>query len=535
MRTLNQLVQFCFEQGITHFNANDEGCRQLIVKAPAVFSEEDSEDDDGSLFFADVLAFHTLKNANKSNVTEEAANKAMKKMAYKPVLANFATIDGVEDFTSHDMELDENGNIIYIEKQVGAFTADEPELVDDPDGTERKFVKARVAIPKDYTHAYDIIKRKGGTKVSVELGINQMSYDSKTDTLNFEDIEVLGLTLLGTDPDTGEEIKEGMKGAKLLTDFCDNDYANKTANIALSKQNNKLIYELKQLLNKYSEGKEENTKVDNEDINKTTPIATNGEGATNPVPTSTNGEEGTTTTPIQQSEDTEGGNAIPAEPVPNFSATVNVGEKSYTFSTSLNDTLSALWNLVNDTYGETDNDYYTVDAYPDDKQVIFVSWYSNAAYRQSYEETDGTFRLVGDRVAVHKIYVTDDEEKKLNDMKSNYSSIVDKLQKYEDEPKKLEILNSESYSDIANLAEFAELKQEKNHFDLSVEDVTNKADAILLKAAKSHTFSALPSEGEDNGKVGRKHFTPAKDNANPTTRGRYGNLFAEKQNKDDNN
>jgi hypothetical protein len=480
--SLDQLVQFCIRNKIQNFDAKEAG-KPLTVYAPASFDAV--EDTDTSLFFGDILAFHTGRNRNKSSISEDVAIEAMKDMAYKPVLANFTTIDGVEDFTSHDMELDEDGNIVYIEHQIGAFTADEPSLVDDPEGSDRKFVKARVGISKEYSHAYDIIKRKGGkTKVSVELKINKMSYDSKSDTLIFEDIEVLGVTLLGTNPETGEEVQEGMQGANLtISDFS----VNKNVQVE-----NDLIAKLEQLLNKYSERKEVNG-MDDENI-----------------------------VINEKNENTvEGNNNI--EPQNNFSISLSINDKKYEYSTSMSDTLNALNVLVNDTYGEDDNDIYFVDAYPDTNTVVFVSWFSNnIAYKQTYKEEDGVFSLVGDRVAVHRIYVTDEEQQKLDEMRSNYSSVVEKLQKYEDEPKKIEILNNDAYSSVSGLDEFKQLKKQENHFDMTIDDVTKKADEILLNAAKTHIFAMEKS----NDNVLRKTFQiEPKENV---TRGRYGNLFANK-------
>lgn len=80
----------------------------------AEFNEVEDSDDD--MFYGSVLAFHTGPNRNRSSVTEDAAKKAMKDLAYKPVLANFCEIDGVRDFTGHDFEIDENGEYIYHEK-----------------------------------------------------------------------------------------------------------------------------------------------------------------------------------------------------------------------------------------------------------------------------------------------------------------------------------------------------------------------------------------------------------------------------------
>ena len=101
----------------------------------------------------------------------------------------------------------------YIEKQVGCFTAKDPYIQFDEDH-QKSYVYAQCAIPRDYTHAANIIERKGGTKVSVELLVNACSYNAKEKYLELSDIEVAGCCLLG------EDVGEGMVGSKLqLEDF----------------------------------------------------------------------------------------------------------------------------------------------------------------------------------------------------------------------------------------------------------------------------------------------------------------------------
>lgn len=200
------------------FNAKEVGY-DIYVQVPATF-EEDKESSEDSILYATVRAFHTGSNKNRSNLTEKAAKECMKNMAYKPVLANFCEIDGVRDFTAHDMEINDDGSIDYIEKQVGCFTADKPYFEQDPNVQDRKYIMARIAIPRDYTDAADIIERKGGTKVSVELQIFDMSYDSTNKELLLNSANVTGLTLLGRDPLTGDEIQAGMYDAEInLNDF----------------------------------------------------------------------------------------------------------------------------------------------------------------------------------------------------------------------------------------------------------------------------------------------------------------------------
>lgn len=219
--TIEDLVQFCSSHQLSSFDSHDEGY-SICVQVPATFTEEKKDDDeDGLIAYGEIKILHVGENRNGSVVTMDAAKKCLKKIAYTPILASFATVDGVEDFTSHDLEIDEGENgedvIVFNEKQVGSITADKAEIRHD-DENGKDYLVGRAAIPKTYTHAADIIARKDGTtKVSAELKINAFSKD-KDGVLTFNDIDLLGVTLLGTDPETKEPVSEGMEGAKLTLD-----------------------------------------------------------------------------------------------------------------------------------------------------------------------------------------------------------------------------------------------------------------------------------------------------------------------------
>lgn len=218
--TLDDLVSFCKSGKIRNFSSKESGY-QLCVHTPSVLKYADEVEETESTLFAYVKMFHTGKNRNQSSVTKEAAENALEGIKYKPILANFTdnTEDGELDFTEHDIEIKEDGTYEYLEKQVGCFTADDAVLRYDED-EKKNFVFAKMAIPKEYTPTAEILKRKGGTKVSVELLVNEMSYNAKEKVLELNDIEVRGCTLLGTNPDTGKPVEEGMKGAKAsLVDF----------------------------------------------------------------------------------------------------------------------------------------------------------------------------------------------------------------------------------------------------------------------------------------------------------------------------
>lgn len=215
--TIDDLVKFCQDQNFTQFSSKDSGY-SIHVQIPCE-NFEAANDEDPLTFYGNIKLMHTGRNRNKSNLTEKGAKSCLSKIAYKPVLADFTEVNGERDFTYHAMEFNEDGSRTYIEKQVGCFTSDKPYMKQDPDHEDRQYIYAKIAIPREYTDAAEIIERKGGTKVSAELCINEMSY-SVEDGLLLEDVDVMGVTLLGTDPDTGEEVQEGMQGAYLqIEDF----------------------------------------------------------------------------------------------------------------------------------------------------------------------------------------------------------------------------------------------------------------------------------------------------------------------------
>ena len=554
--TLDDLVKFCEQNNFAKFSAKDSGY-QICVQIPARFSND--EEIDNNLFFGNVLVMHTGVNRNKSSLTEDAAKKAIKNLAYKPVLANFCEIDGVKDFTSHDFDIDENGEYVYYEKQVGCFTADKAYMEQDPDHEDRMNIFAKVAIPREYTDAAEIIERKNGTKCSVELGVNELSYSAKDKVLMLEDVDVMGLTLLGKDPETGQDVQEGMENAHVqiedfsiannsltfnaqiidsIADAIVKRISNKADDSAQNlEEGGKDQVKFNELLEKYGKTVEdidfEYEGLTDEELEEAFAKAfeeedpSTSEDEVKPEeepqdenfadddPEETNPEE---TDPEEPEEEEV---VIDDDTLPRkVTHSVTYGEVTKEFSVSLQDKIYALSTLVNDTYSETDNAWYDVTVYDDDKYVVMKDWWNDKAFKQSYKVKKDVYSLVGDRVAVFAQYLTEDEIKKLDDMRANYSSTVEKLAKYESEPDKMEILNSDDYANIAETAEFVKLKKEENHFDMAVEDVRAKADELLLAYAKGNKIE-FAEKDEKKKTVGMKQFGQ-KSNKKP---GRYGNLF----------
>lgn len=559
MLTFDDLVKFVDTHNLTKFSSKESGY-QICVQVPAQFSQEKS--DDQTMLYANVLAFHTGVNRNHSNLTEDAAKKAIKNIAYKPVLANFCEIDGVKDFTSHDFYVDKDGKYVYLEKQIGCFTSDDAYLEKDPEHDDRMNVFAKVAIPREYTDAAEIIERKNGTRVSVELAVNELSYSAKDKILVLEDVDVLGLTCLGVDPDTGEEVMEGMEGSHIqIEDFSvennsmviNAELINSIADAVAQRLSDKVDYSAKifeeggesqvkfdELLEKYGKTVDDidfdYENMTDEELEEAFAKAFGEEEPSDSEPDEEVDEAKTTEEfADDQEEDDEPGDTDETEegetpeeevvidddtlPAKRITHSVTYNGVTKDFSVSLQDKIYALSTLVNDTYSESDNAWYDVVVYDDEKYVVMKDWWNDRAFKQSYKVKKDVYSLVGDRVEVYAQYLTEDEIKKLDDMRANYSSISEKLEKYESEPEKMKILNSDDYSQIVETAEFIELKSIEKHFDMSVDEVRKSADDLLLAFAKNNKLEFNNEQSKKT--VSMKPFSQKK----PGKTGRYGSLF----------
>lgn len=526
--TIEELVNFCEKQKLFTFSSKESGY-PLAVKISTMFEEVENVDENHKgMMKLKFRIFHTGLNRNGSFVSENAAKKAMKTISDRPVLAAIHQLnDGTWDFEGHEIELIKNENgeteYHYIESQVGSFTS-EPAFWEHDDNLGKDYVCAYAYIPEEYTKAAEIIRNKNGTKNSCELVVNEFSYNAKEHYLDLTDFFVNGSTLLGRKAD-GTEIGEGMVGSR--ADICDFSVEN---NSAITENNAiEVLEKIKTALSTFdiqeNSGKEENQVEDNKPVEMEVELeSTTGEEVTTDEDTSVVTPE----TEDFQTEDTEvdvenntgdetetesSGDAVDAQ------FTVNINGKTMTYSVSLNDKLNAMYGLVNETYGELDDDYYDVVMFDDTKTVEMHGWFRGKSYRQSYKVKKDNYQLVGDRVEISAVWMTADEEAKFNSMKENYSVISNKLQKYEDEPKKVEILASQKYGYIADTEEFTALQAD--HFDMSIEDVTKKADEILLSYAESGSLKFSIDEKVEKPTVKSVSLFCGKKKES-----RYGSLFS---------
>ena len=172
-----------------------------------------------------------------------------------------------------------------------------------------------------------------------------------------------------------------------------------------------------------------------------------------------------------------------------------------------------------------------------------TSWCTGTSYRQSYKRKKDNFTLENDRVSVHSIWVTDDEEKALNKAKAEFEATseklneaVEKLEKYESEPEKIGVFESDEWNLIKDTEEFSELCKRENYFSLSKDEIVSKLNNMVLEFAKKPenvSFSKKEDKEDVTEKVNKRPVFSMKPlmpvNGRNERKSRYGNLFAKEK------
>lgn len=506
-----------------------------IVKTDSLFSVDETFEDERFMRVR-IAAMHSGINRNNSKFTVDVINAAKDTFANIPILADVQEYEDENgnkylDYSGHSMHIEDNyfdndnQKIIYDEEVVGIVPeTNNFELVYDED-TKNYYAYVDALLYREYgNYVCEILEsRNNKTDVSMEIGCEEISYSAKEKCLEVNKMTACAITLLG------EHVTPGMAKAHAEVFSMNEDDRN--------TQLIRIMQELKTSLDNYtmafdknanSTRKEDNTLheiFEDEEIKKlkdddTAPVVEDEETVTpEPEPEPTPDEEEPTPIPDDTQDEEE---EVTEDSSETFSVKCDFefGEIKKEFSLSLSDKQNAVYQLVNETYGELDNDWFDVEVYEDDKTVFMHGWFTGKHYKQQYKTKKESYSLVGDRVEVFAKYLTSDEITQLESLKSSYSEVSDKLGKYEAEPEKIQILESEDYGYVADTEEFAELKKQENHFDLTVDEVKAKADGILLEYAKKGSFATK----EDKVEVGKKTLPVMPKGA--TKKSRYGKRFA---------
>jgi hypothetical protein len=511
--TLDSLYQFFVEQNKTvNFSSKESG--QPIVVATRGFFET-SETEMPGMLKLELKVCHTETNRNGSHISKENMEKAMPTLKYRPILAHIHELeDGTKDFYAHNIEIVENedgeSDVVYVEKQVGCFTADEPWLKYDKK-KDKTYVHAYAVVPENYTEAADIIRRKNGTKVSCELVINELSYNAKEKYLDLTDFYFGGTTLLGVD-DNGNEIGEGMLGARAdIADFCHEEptytYQDKMIEVleklneTLSNFNNSNTTQkggnemnrFEELLEQYGVTAEEVTfeieGLSDEELEAKFAEAfetDEGDGEDATELEDGNGEN-------EGSDDGDGADNDASDGEGEgevFSGEPEKFTRTFVVELSHDDIRNALYTLIKQY--ETEDEYYYIREVFDD-YFVMQDWWNNKIYKQDYTVDGENVSLEGDRVEVFEILVTQEQRDALESLKENYATLetqYNELKKFKDEYDATElhsqreaVLGADEYSVLAENKDFKTLVDNMDKY--SVEELKVKADLIFAAHIKS--------------------------------------------------
>lgn len=536
LMTLNDLVEFCEKKGLTKFQSAID-TPSIRVTTRDLFSFESFEENETDDYLKlNIKACHTLVNNNRSNISKETMESALPTFANKPILADVCEYKDKKgnisyDFSGHTMqEIDDPFNsgqkrTNYIEAIVGIIPETNNIRMKKDPKSDKEYVFVDGYIFKEYGNfAADIIKaRNGNVDVSVELNVEEFSFDTREKVLNIEKFTFSGITLLG------ENVQPGMSGAHAEA-FSKNEEEKFIYNDNLMKKVEN-VQELITSLTKRIEG-----------MKQTQESQTNKKGGN----TTVNFEEllqkyGVTADDV--TFETEG--LTPEELETKFEETFSCkgdsknkskkkyGKKEYTisengdmsftidreeFQISHEDIRCGLYGLCSSTYENDDVWVYINEVYDD--SFIMQEYPTRKYYRQKYTKDGDNVAFDGDRVQVYATYVTKDEESALEEMRSNYEELVQfKIEKeaYETKMQKEEILSAEAYECLAEIKEFVQLKADIDKY--SIDEISTKADLIYAGFMKKQNFSSN-SVPKTKKTVKTTFGTDKKETKKP-----YGNLF----------
>ena len=544
----------------TKFSAEKTG-EPLVVQVHGRINFDESNKNKDGLLPVHLPSCHTDLNVNGSNIESSVMEAALPSFSNRPILGYIHKVttdenpEGQWEFYSHNMHEDENGDVVYDEYPIGIIPEScNAQLVYDEE-KKKTYCEVDGYIFEEYSKAAEILQREEECSVSVELSIRELSYDAKQKFLNIEDFWFSGVTILGKTPQ-GNEVKPGMTGSNIkLADFSSKnnslfeDYESKMVELqarienletacfnkeqnssvrTLSKEggNKESMTKFEKLLAKYNKTVEDVT-FDYSELSDEELEAKFAEvfGEDN----NTDGDNSGDNTVNEPSNDNEGDEENTTEPEgttdgDNEGEGQNFENMTKTFEISHDDIRYALYNLLS-SYEDADNEwYYITGVY--DSYFVYESWDGGKIYGQKYTKDNDNVSFDGERYNLHKEYLTDSEYTEIQDMRSNYSSVVEELNTYKSAEvfaDKMTVFDDEAYSEYLDTDEFKALMSEDSVNKYSKEELSEKADATLGKLVKKNKTFSFAGETPQKKHVSRVAFNAEKETED--TYKPYGDLF----------
>ena len=544
----------------TKFSAEKTG-EPLVVQVHGRVNFDESDKNKDGLLPVHLQSCHTDLNVNGSNIESSVMEAALPSFSNRPILGYIHKVttdenpEGQWEFYSHNIHEDENGDVVYDEYPIGIIPEScNAQLVYDEE-KKKTYCEVDGYIFEEYSKAAEILQREEECSVSVELSIRELSYDAKQKFLNIEDFWFSGVTILGKTPQ-GNEVKPGMTGSNIkLADFSSKnnslfeDYESKMVELqarienletacfnkeqsssvrTLSREggNKESMTKFEELLAKYNKTVEDVT-FDYSELSDEELEAKFAEvfGEDN----NTDGDNSGDNTANEPSNDNEGDGENTTEPEgttdgDNEGEGQNFENMTKTFEISHDDIRYALYNLLS-SYEDADNEwYYITGVY--DSYFVYESWDGGKIYGQKYTKDNDNVSFDGERYNLHKEYLTDSEYTEIQDMRSNYSSVIEELNTYKSAEvfaDKMTVFDDEAYSEYLDTDEFKALMSEDSVNKYSKEELSEKADATLGKLVKKNKTFSFVGETPQKKHVSRVAFNAEKETED--TYKPYGDLF----------
>ena len=537
--TLDDLLLFCKKNNFNHFSAK-EADGPIIVQTPGKF--ELSGDVNIGLQPVKLVACHTSRNRNGSYISKDVMEAALPSFSNRPILGYIHQLeDGTWDFYSHNIEVVEDENekdgarIDYLETPVGII----PESCnahleyDEENNVYRTCVNGFIF--EEYSKAGDILRAKGISNVSVELAINDMSYNSDDGYLSINDFYFMGVTILGRDED-GNIVEPGMAGSNItLGSFSaeNNSMLNNDIQNTLIDTLNRLAESLDKFNNITNSNKEGGENAMNkfeellelygltaEEIEFEVEGLSDEDLETAFTEAFGDAEEFKKKKKCSE-DDPEDGEDFAGCGKKKKRCSVNAETGTIEFEMSHDDIRMALYSLLESSWD--DNSYSWICEVYDNyfvyqKETYSDSGYESKYYKQSYSKSTDNVELTGDAVEVFSTFVTESEKTALDMIRSQYDELKAFKDNYEAEQQKVQkdaIFDNEVYDDIRESDEFKALIKDAAKY--SIDEIQNKCDLLFAANVKKMQFATKDKKPHSLG------FNFNKKEYKKTSA--YGNLF----------
>lgn len=454
-------------------------------------------------------ACHTQKNINGSNINDDVMEDALPSFCNRPILGYIHTVNGQPEFYTHNLHLDDDGNVVYDEVPLGIIPESCNAKIVYDEEKQKKYVNIKGYIFEEYSKAAEILKRENECSVSVELAIEELSFNAKENILNIEKFHFNGVTILGKTED-GDEVRPGMVGSNIKI----GDFSQDTNSIFENYENK--LDSLRERLDEIISHFEKNDKKGGMQMSKFEELLKKYDKTVDDIDfdyESLSDEE--LEVAFQKAFD---GNS-------NTDDGTNEDDKfTKTFELSHDDIRCALYNLLIP-FEESDNACYWIsDVY--DTYFVYEDW-NNHVYGQKYDVDGDNVTLDGERYNLHRELLTDSEFAELQSMRSNYAALVDF--KNETDAKELhsqreKVLTDKAYEIISAKDDEGNFINEP--FAKLYENMDNYSPEELVKEVKILVGEYALQGGNVKAKVekksGVKHFSNPNSNEKKTSK--YGTL-----------